>query len=207
MPDSRHGQRGGLLVASATKPSLKSEMDVPVPQTEELSLEEILHRVEPKLKRILFRYKIPAQDADDLLQETFLIMVSKAGSIRNPEAWILATLSNRCVIYWRKHRSRLWDLVDTTILELLADAEAPAQERAEIRCDLDNLLSQLPDRCRSVLRLRYGLGCSTAEAAERTGYCKSSIRKVTRRCLSALTQKLLGPGEQPPDLERLESEN
>jgi RNA polymerase sigma-70 factor (ECF subfamily) len=182
-------------------------MDVPVSDTEEQpSLEEILHRVEPKLKRILFRYKIPAQDADDLLQETFLIMVSKAGSIRNPEAWILATLSNRCVIYWRKHRSRLWDLVDTTILELLADAEAPAQERAEIRYDLDNLLSQLPDRCRSVLRLRYGLGCSTAEAAERTGYCKSSIRKVTRRCLSALTQKLLGPGAQP-DVEQLDNES
>lgn len=161
------------------------------------SLEELLERVEPKLKRILFRYKIPAQDADDLLQETFLIMVSKAGSIRNPEAWILATLSNRCVIYWRKQRSRLWDVVDTAILELLADAEAPAQERTELRHDLDSLLSQLPDRCRSVLRLRYGLGCSTAEAAERTGYCKSSIRKVTRRCLSALTQQLLGSGFHP----------
>ena len=161
------------------------------------SLEELLERVEPKLKRILFRYKIPAQDADDLLQETFLIMVSKAGSIRNPEAWILATLSNRCVIYWRKQRSRLWDVVDTAILELLADAEAPAQERTELRHDLDFLLAQLPDRCRSVLRLRYGLGCSTAEAAERTGYCKSSIRKVTRRCLSALTQQLLGSGFHP----------
>jgi RNA polymerase sigma-70 factor (ECF subfamily) len=165
--------------------------------TEGLSLEELLERVEPKLKRILYRYKIPAQDADDLLQETFLIMVSKASSIRNPEAWILATLSNRCVIYWRKQRSRLWDVVDTAILELLADAEAPAQERTELRHDLDSLLSQLPDRCRSVLRLRYGLGCSTAEAAERTGYCKSSIRKVTRRCLSALTQQLLGSGFQP----------
>ena len=166
-------------------------------RAEEPSLEELLERVEPKLKRVLFRYKIPAQDADDLLQETFLIMVSKAGSIRNPEAWILATLSNRCVIYWRKQRSRLWDVVDTAILELLADAEAPAQERTELRHDLSSLLSQLPDRCRSVLRLRYGLGCSTAEAAERTGYCKSSIRKVTRRCLSALTQQLLGSGLHP----------
>jgi len=166
-------------------------------RTEEPPLEELLQRVEPRLKRILFRYRIPAQDADDLLQETFLIMVSKAGSIRNPEAWILATLSNRCVIYWRKQRSRLWDVVDTAILELLADAEAPPQERSELRHDLDSLLSQLPDRCRSVLRLRYGLGCSTAEAAERTGYCKSSIRKVTRRCLSALTQQLVGAGFRP----------
>lgn len=148
--------------------------------------------MQPKLKRILSRYRIPAQDAEDLLQETFLIMVSKWGSIRNTDAWLMATLANRCIIYWRKVRGRVWDLVDTTILELLAEAEAPAQERADLRFDLDALVSTLPDRCRAVLRLRYGLGCSTAEAAERTGYCKSSIRKVTRRCLAALTAGLLG---------------
>ncbi|HEV2844447.1 MAG TPA: RNA polymerase sigma factor [Thermoanaerobaculia bacterium] len=164
------------------------------PDLAEPSLEDILARMEPRLKRVLARYKIPAQDADDLLQETFLIMITKAETIRNLDAWLLATLANRCIIYWRKHRSRLWDLVDTTILELLSDAETPPQVRTELRCDLDALLSTLPDRCRSVLRLRYGLGCSTAEAAERTGYCKSSIRKVTRRCLAALTEQLLGAG-------------
>ena len=71
--------------------------------------------------------------------------------------------------------------------------------------DLDALISALPDRCRSVLRLRYGLGCSTAEAAERMGYCKSSIRKVTRRCLASLTNQLLGQGFRhlgpPPPLD------
>ena len=160
----------------------------------EPSLEELLDRMQPRLKRILARYRIPAQDAEDLLQETFLIMVAKWGTIRNPDAWLLATLANRCIIYWRKYRSRLWDLVDTAILELLAEAEAPAQEQSDLRFDLEALLSALPERCRSVLRLRYGLGCSTAEAAERTGYCKSSIRKVTRRCLAALTTQLLGYG-------------
>ncbi len=160
-------------------------------------MEEILERAEPKLRRVLGRYRIPAQDAEDLLQETFLIMVSKAGSIRNPDAWLVGTLANRCIIYWRKHRARLWDLVDTTILELLADVQAPPQERADLRYDLDSLLSALPDRCRSLLNLRYGFGCSTAETAEKMGYCKSSIRKVTRRCLAALTEQLLGAGFQP----------
>jgi RNA polymerase sigma factor (sigma-70 family) len=173
-------------------------MSYQIPPVEEsLSLEQILHNVEPKLKRVLWRHRIPLQDADDLLQETFLIMVSKSNSIRNPEAWLLATLGNRCIIYWRKHRTRLWDLVDSTILELLAEAETPAQERSDLRADLDTLLNQLPDRCRSVLRLRYGLGCSTAEAAERTGYRQSSIRKVTHRCLAALSERLLGARFQP----------
>lgn len=166
------------------------------PDLAEPSLEEILERSQPKLKRVLSRHRIPAQDADDLLQETFLIMVSKAASIRNAEAWLVATLSNRCIIYWRKHRSKLWDLVDTTILELLADVEVAPQERADLRYDLDTLLAELPDRCRSLLRLRYGFGYGTAETAEKMGYCKSSIRKVTRRCLAALTEQLVGAGFQ-----------
>jgi len=167
------------------------------PDLAEPSLEDILIRMEPRLKRVLSRYRIPAQDAEDLLQETFLIMISKAGTIRNHDAWLLGTLANRCIIYWRKHRSRLWDLVDATILELLADVEAPPQETSDLRFDLDALLANLPDRCRSVLRLRYGFGCSTAEAAEKMGYCSSSIRKVTRRCLAALTEQLLSAGFQP----------
>ncbi|HET9211840.1 MAG TPA: sigma-70 family RNA polymerase sigma factor [Thermoanaerobaculia bacterium] len=168
------------------------------PDLAEPSLDEILARAAPRLKRVLSRYRIPAQDADDLLQETFLIMVSKAGSIRNPDAWLVGTLANRCIIYWRRHRAKLWDLVDTTILELLAEVEAPPQESAELRCDLDSLLSHLPDRCQSLLRLRYGFGCNTAETAERLGYCKSSIRKVTRRCLAALTEQLLEAGFHQP---------
>jgi RNA polymerase sigma factor (sigma-70 family) len=168
-------------------------MESPVPQNvAEPPLEEVLARVQPRLKRVLARYKIPPQDAEDLVQETFLIMVSKLDSIRTPEAWLLATLTNRCIIYWRKQRSQLLDLVDSTLLELLAEGESPRQELAEIRCDLESLLSNLPDRCRSVLRLRYGFGCTTTEAAEVLGFCPSSIRKISRRCLSALTRQLVG---------------
>src|SRR5258708_30260216 len=169
-----------------------TSMSYQVPPVEEPSLEQILHNCEPKRKRVLGRDRIRSQDAGDVLQETFLIMVSKSGSIRNPEAWLLATLANRCIIYWRKHRSRLWDLVDSTILELLAEAETPAQERSDLRADLDTLLNQLPDRCRSVLRLRSGLGGSTADSAERTGYRQSSIRKVTHRFLAALSERVPG---------------
>lgn len=173
-------------------------MESPAPQNvAEPSLEEVLLRVQPRLKRVLGRYKIPPQDAEDLIQETFLIMVSKMDSIRTPEPWLLATLTNRCIIYWRKQRTQLLELMDSTILELLAEGESPRQELAEIRCDLESLISNLPDRCRAVLRLRYGLGCTTAEAAELLGFCPSSIRKISRRCLSALTRQLVGAAAEP----------
>ena len=126
------------------------------------------------------------------MQEAFLILVTKWGTVENPEAWVVATLANRCIIYWRKSRSRLWDLVDGAVLELLSDAGAPAQDGFELRVDLERLVANLPARCQSLLRLRYQLGCTAIETADRTGYCRSSIRKVTRRCISALATQLLG---------------
>lgn len=158
------------------------------------SLEELLPRVRPRLARVLRRYRIPSEDAEDLLQETFLLLVAKWDTIRTPEPWLFATLRNRCIVYWRRRRIQLYDLMDDTILELLAKPQAPAQERAQLRADLEVILARLSARCRSLLRLRYGLGYTPDEAGERLGYRPASVPKVTRRCLAQLTGHLIGAG-------------
>jgi len=167
-------------------------MDSPTPpRSEAPPLAEALGRVGPKLRRILFRYRIPARDADELLQETFLVLVSKQESVRNPEAWLQATLSNRCVLYWRRRRGRVSELVDRTLLELLGDPEIPADEAAAIRSDLDLLISRLPERCRPLLRRRYGLA-GAPEGREEIDLEEDPER--VRRCVSALAQRALGAG-------------
>ncbi len=169
-------------------------MTIPFAAPEPVVFEDLLRDVQPKLVQILGRYRIPSQDADDVLQETFLTLIHKQDVVRNPEAWLIVTLRNRCLIYWRKKRKHLFQAVDTAILELLSEPEAPSQKKAELRYDLDRLVCKLPPRCRSLLRLRYGLGCSSSEVAERMGYRQSSIRKVTSRCLASLTRELLEAG-------------
>ena len=165
-------------------------MDPPTPpRSETPSLAEALVKVGPKLRRILFRYRIPARDADDLLQEAFLVLVSKQESVRNPEAWLQATLSNRCVLYWRRRRGRVSELVDRTLLELLGDPEIPADEAAAIRSDLDLLISRLPERCQPLLRRRYGLS-----GARRDDLEPEEDPERVRRCVSALAQRALGAG-------------
>jgi RNA polymerase sigma-70 factor, ECF subfamily len=161
---------------------------------EDRTFEDFLHEVQPKLAQILSRYRIPSQDAEDVLQETLLTYVHKADEVRNPEAWLIVTLRNRCLIYWRRKRKQFYQAVDAAILELLSEPEAPSQQRAELHYDLERLLSRLPDRCRSLLELRYGLGCSSTEVADRLGYRQSSIRKVTSRCLQSLTKELTRSG-------------
>lgn len=161
-----------------------------------MELELVLDRCRLRLSRVLYRYRIPTQDAEDLLQETFLILVSKWECIRTPEAWLVATLRNRCIIYWRRRRTRIYELMDDAMLEMLAQAaaEAPAQERAELRRDLGVALDRLSPHHRHLLLLRFAYGCTSQEVGERLGYGAGSVRKMTQRCLDRLTRDLSDDG-------------
>lgn len=157
-------------------------------------LEAIVERLKPKARRIFARYRIPPADAEDLLQETFVVFLHKQESIRSTEAWLLGTLRKRCLVYWRTRRRRLYNAVDSAILESVARAEGPAQEDSDLSSDLGCEIGKLSSKCRSLLQLRYGLGCTPLEAAARLGYRRSSIYKVMERCLAALTTRLVQSG-------------
>ena len=165
------------------------------------SLDQLLRRLRPRLKQILGRYRVPAHDAEDLVQEALVSTIQKWDEIQDPEAWLLVTLRNRCVVYWRKRRTNLYSSVDAAILELLSEPVTAPQEKAELRWDLKNLIDELPPRCRTLLRLRYGLGYDSAEVAAQMGYHPSSVRKVARRCMAALTYQMVTRGFSREDIE------
>ena len=179
-------------------------MAVPDHPVERETLDQLLRRLRPRLKQVLGRYRVPAHDAEDLVQEALVATIQKWGEIQDPEAWLLVTLRNRCVVYWRKRRNSLYNSVDTAILELLSEPIAAPQEKAELLWDLNDLLEELPPRCRKLLRLRYGLGYDSTEVAEKMGYHPSSVRKVARRCMAALTYQMVARGfskeEEPAEL-------
>lgn len=155
-----------------------------------MELEQLLDRCRSRLSRVLYRYRIPTQDAEDLLQETFLILVAKWDSIRSPEAWLAATLRNRCIIYWRRRRTRLYELMDDAMLELLASGEPPGQENSDLRRDLGQAMGRLAPHHRELLVLRFGYGCTSSEVGELMGYGAGSVRKMTQRCLTRLGHEL-----------------
>lgn len=156
---------------------------------EDETLDDLLDRLRPRLKQILYRYQIPPEDAEDILQEALLATVLKWERIRNPEAWLVVTLKNRCLIYWRRRRGSLYTAMDDTALELLSEPEEPPQERDHVRWDLDHLLENLPSRHQDLVRMRYLLGHSPAEVARHLGYQRSSIRKLASRCLARLSEQ------------------
>jgi RNA polymerase sigma factor (sigma-70 family) len=158
------------------------------------SFDEFLKRMEPRLKRLLAAYRIPAEDAEDVLQQTLLVLLYQWERVRDPECWLLGTLKRHCLMYWRDNRRRIYSAVDSAILEWLSEPVAPTQERVDLLCDLDNLLGRLSLRCRSLLQLRFRLGYEPSEIARRLGYQLSSIGKITTRCLAALSRELLAAG-------------
>lgn len=166
-------------------------MSSPFEQLPEDRIGDLLRRVKPRLKSVLVHYRIPPEDSEDLLQLTFVQLVYQWDRIHDHDAWLMGTLKRQCLMYWRTQRRRLYSAVDSAILEMISPAVAPEQERAALLQDLQRLIDRLPDRCRSVLALRFDLGYEPAEVAERMGYSLASMGKITTRCLAALNRELL----------------
>jgi RNA polymerase sigma factor (sigma-70 family) len=155
------------------------------------SFEDFLREVEPRLKRLLATYRIPSEDAEDVLQQSLLALLYQWERVRDPESWLFGTLRRHCLMYWRSQRRRIYSAVDSTLLEWLSEPMAPSQDRVDLLCDLEHLIDRLPSRCRLVLRLRFRLGYEPLEVARELGYRASSIGKITARCLAALSRELL----------------
>jgi RNA polymerase sigma factor (sigma-70 family) len=157
-------------------------------------LPQLADRLESEFARLFSYFRIPAQDAEDLLQDTFVLFITKRRQIVSADAWLIGTLRFRCLLYWRKRRRRLLATVDETLLMELAGGSSPRQENDDLARDLSGAIGRLPNRCQSLLRLRYGLGCDDPEVALKLGYSSTGIRKIAQRCLSALTQQMLAGG-------------
>lgn len=160
----------------------------------EQDLDGILRRLRPRIESILHHYRIPEQDAEDLVQDVALSLVCREDRPESPEAWMIAGLRYRCLMYWRSRRRCLYRAVDDSLLEILAEPAPASTRRVDIAHDLSKLLPKIPSRCRSILKMRYALGLEPREVAQEMGYEKSSIATITKRCLSTLSQKLLGIG-------------
>lgn len=168
-------------------------MSIPEPTENAASFEEFLKAVEPKLKRLLAKYSIPSEDAEDILQQALLVLLYQWERVRDPECWLFGAVRRHCLMYWRANRRRIYSAVDAMVLEWLSRPIAPAQEKADLLCDLEKLIDRLPSRCRSLLQLRR-LGYEPPEVASKMGYQASSIGKITNRCLAALSRELVASG-------------
>ncbi len=74
------------------------------PQKMAETFEAFLKRLEPRLKRLLAVYRMPREDAEEVLQQALLALLYQWESVGDPEHWLLGTLKRHCLMHWRKSR-------------------------------------------------------------------------------------------------------
>jgi hypothetical protein len=73
--------------------------------TIEHELRRTLEADRPLLRSVLRHYRIPLEDAEDLIQDTLVLALMKWPQIRSLGPWLYGTLRHRCIGYWRKRRA------------------------------------------------------------------------------------------------------
>jgi len=129
--------------------------------------------------------RVPAADADDLVQEVFLHAWTRLKDLREPEAfggWLCAAARRRAVDYHRR----------STPVGELHDVHA-SRERPDVTAEAVAALKAiqaLPEAYRETLALRLVEGLSGPEIAEATGLTPGSVRINLHRGFKLLRERL-----------------
>lgn len=127
--------------------------------------------------------RVPAADAGDLVQDTFVIALRRLSTLRDGAAfggWVLMIARNRATDHHRRTRP---------VVPLDADIGRPAPPAAEA-AEVLAAIRELPEAYREPLLLRLVEGMSGPEIAEQTGLAAGSVRVNLCRGMALLRKKL-----------------
>lgn len=145
-------------------------MDSSLKMNEEIA--GIYERQVDTVYRVCFSFMKNASDAEDMVQETFLKLISCEKQFESPEhekAWLIVTASNTCRDELRRWKRRLKNIISVSGQE----NENPAN--AEDDTILDWVM-ELPVRYKQVIYLYYYEGYRTPEIANMLHCSESTVR-------------------------------
>lgn len=157
-----------------------------------------MKRYESKIYRLGMRMLRSPQDAEDLLQKTFLSVFEKMHTFRGEakfSTWIYRIATNHALMKLRKEKKRTLssinapiDMGDSFAFPQLVDEEADLSEyfeKKELLGYLEDAINKLPDIYRLVFILRDLEGLSNKEVAQ---IMDLSVPAVKSRILRARLQ-------------------
>jgi DNA-directed RNA polymerase specialized sigma24 family protein len=142
---------------------------------------------EREIEALFARFRIPVEDAQRILDEVILALVTRREQIRSPRIWVQRTLKRRCVSWWRRRLRGFHRVFDRGVREVLTSPGISEDERDVIRGELRRWTAALAPRCRRLLRRRYGL----SEDVEVMGSGAEGVPpRELLRCLAALMRRI-----------------
>jgi RNA polymerase sigma-70 factor, ECF subfamily len=181
---------GNNVPVNATQPVVESAAET------NLSLEALIDQHHTPLFRYAFRLCGQAADAEDLVQQTFLVAFRKLEQVRTPEhvtAWLYAVLRN---CFLKSRRKPIPQPVGGADLDLDTFAGPSPEVRDFDSEELQLALDQLPPEFKIVLVMFYFEQCAYKEIAHRLELPIGTVMSRLARAKQRLRWVLAG-GDSP----------
>jgi RNA polymerase sigma-70 factor (ECF subfamily) len=151
---------------------------------------ELVRRHQDSLYRYACSMGVPADVAQDLVQDAFVRGYQRLRQCRDPgrfRAWLLGILRNLVLDYGRDLRQQTVSLEQVPEVGL-----ATSTPQLELRYALGSALGQLPPLLREAFLLRHHQGYGYEEVAAMTGSRVSAVKMRVHRAREQLQQLLAG---------------
>ncbi len=158
------------------------------------ALEHVFRAYERSVYTLARRLTKTPEDAEDVLQDTFLEVCRSLGTWRGEGSlwgWIRQVAASKALMRYRREKLRATEALDDDVAERAA-------EDVPLQMDLEAALARLPERSRAVVWLHDVEGMTHEEIAELMGmtasFSKSQLARAHQKLRGWLGEGTEGAG-------------
>jgi RNA polymerase sigma-70 factor (ECF subfamily) len=169
-----------------------AELNTEIYLRNDVKSKELIYRhFAPKMYGICLRFAGNEMEADDILQEGFIKVMTKINDFRNEgsfEGWIRRTIINTAINYYRKNLkySKFMDIDDCEVNNTSDETIFDKLSKEE----LINLIHELPNGYRTVFNLNVIEGYTHKEIGQMLNISDNTSKSQLTRARSILQKKV-----------------
>ncbi len=134
-----------------------------------------------KLYRVAYRFVENQADAEDMVQECYIKLWQKRHEwslVQNSESFSVAVIKNVCVDFLRKKKP---ELLSTDVLHAFVHSNEIQIEQQEQLEHIQGIVTQLPEKQKQVVELKYWDDLSDEDIEKQTGLKRGNIKVILSR--------------------------
>ncbi len=149
------------------------------PATREKGFTLLMERYKERIYWYIRRMVVLHEDAEDVLQETFINAYRYAGSFNGQSkiyTWLYKIATNECIALFRRSKRNDFKMVEISQQYENLLSESGAETSENILLKFQEAIQQLPEKQRIVFNLRYYDDLSYEEMEEITGSSVGTLK-------------------------------